>query len=91
MYTRKKNNKNWYVVKKNGREKWFPDREKALLYERNVMLLSPKTGIKTAFTVHEYSEYYLSRVQVRQKTKDAYKYALKSLCKACGTTLLSEL
>ena len=74
MYTRKKG-KNFYAIyRKNGKEIWVKGKTAEEAIENATKPLS----------LCHFMHYYITNIQVKQKTKEAYKYALNSLYNAVG-------
>ena len=74
MYTRKKG-KNFYAIyRKNGKEIWVKGKTAEEAIENATKPLS----------LCHFMHYYITNIQVKQKTKEAYKYALQSLFNVVG-------
>ena len=81
MFVRKKGKKFYAIFKKNGKEVWIGGNTPEEALENATKPL----GLK------QYIKYYLDNIQVKQGTKESYKYALQSLFRAVGDISIKQI
>ena len=92
MYFRKKNKKIFAVIKKNGHEKWYGGNTKEEAIKKALESQSQSCVSECkSITLNEFSTYYIANSQLREKTTDSYKYALKKLCEYSGEAALDDI
>ena len=82
MFVRKKGKKFYAIFKKNGKQIWSKGYN------------TPEEAVENAtkpLSLHNFIEYYIKNISVKEKTRDAYKYALQSLFRAVGDISIKQI
>lgn len=82
MFVRKKGKKFYAIFKKNGKQIWSKG------YDTEQEAIDNATK---PLSLHNFMEYYIKNIAVKEKTKDAYKYALQSLFRAVGDISIKQI